>query len=137
MLLVTMITAGFCGLIFLALTARVVQRRVAGKVLIGDGGDAQLLERIRAHANFAEYVPITLILMAAVELAAGHGSVWLWSSGGLLIVGRIAHAIGMSRPAPNALRAIGALVSWALIAGLSLWALWLGFVPDSGPADFV
>jgi hypothetical protein len=41
-------------------------------------------------------------------------------------MGIIAHAIGMSRPSPNPLRAGGALISWGLILGLSLWALWLG-----------
>lgn len=137
MLLVTMITAGFCGLIFLALTWGVVARRVSGKIMIGDGGDARMLQRIRAHANFTEHVPLILILMAAVELAAGHGSPFLWGAGGLLVVARIAHAIGMVRPSPNPFRAFGALASWVLILGLSLWALWLGLVPAPGSTDFV
>ena len=49
----TLITAGLLGLVFLALTIRVVGRRVSGKIMIGDGGDSQMLERIRAHANFS------------------------------------------------------------------------------------
>jgi len=137
MLLVTMITAGLCGLIFLALTWGVVARRVSGKIMIGDGGDAQLLERIRAHANFTEHVPLILILLAVVELSAGHGSPFLWGAGGLLVMARIAHAIGMVRPSPNPFRAFGALASWLLILALSMWALWLGFVPSPGSTDFV
>ncbi|WP_439546197.1 MAPEG family protein [Sandarakinorhabdus sp.] len=137
MLLVTMITAGCCGLIFLGLTWGVVARRVSGKIMIGDGGDAQMLQRIRAHANFTEHVPLILILMAAVELASGHGSPLLWGAGGLLVVARIAHAIGMMRPSPNPFRAVGALASWLLILALSLWALWLGLAPRSGPTDFI
>jgi hypothetical protein len=137
MLLVTMITAGACGLIFLALTWGVVARRMSGKIMIGDGGDALMLQRIRAHANFAEHVPLILILMAAVELASGHGSMLLWGAGGLLVVARIAHGIGMVRPSPNPFRAFGALASWLLILGLSLWALWLGLVPAAGSPDFV
>ena len=122
----TLITAGLLGLVFLALTIRVVGRRVSGKIMIGDGGDSQMLERIRAHANFTEYVPLTLLLMAGIEIAAGHHAPWLWISGGLLVLARIAHAIGMSRPSPNPFRAGGALISWGLILGLSLWGLWLG-----------
>jgi uncharacterized membrane protein YecN with MAPEG domain len=74
----TLITAGLLGLVFLALTIRVVGRRVSGKIMIGDGGDSQMLERIRAHANFTEYVPLTLLLMAGIEIAAGHHAPWLW-----------------------------------------------------------
>ena len=133
----TLITAGLLGLIFLALTFRVVARRMSGKIMIGDGGDAQMLERIRAHANFTEHVPLTLILMGGIESTAGHHSPFLWGAGGLLVMARIAHAIGMSRPAPNPFRAAGALVSWLLIGGLSLWALWLGLAPPAAPHDFV
>lgn len=122
----TLITAGLLGLVFMGLTFRVVSRRVSGKIMLGDGGDQQMLERIRAHANFVEHVPFTLVLMAGIELTAGHHSPWLWLSGGLLVLARIAHAIGMSRPAPNPFRAAGALVSWLLILALSLWALYLG-----------
>ena len=134
---VTLITAGLLGLVFMVLTFRVVSRRVSGKIMLGDGGDAQMFERIRAHANFTEHVPFTLVLMAGIELARGHGSLWLWGAGGLLVIARIAHAIGMSRPSPNTFRAFGALASWGLILALSLWALWLGFVPAPGPHDFV
>lgn len=133
----TLITAGLLGLVFLALTFRVVARRMAGKIMIGDGGDAQMLERIRAHANFTEHVPLTLILMGGIEFTAGHHSPFLWAAGGLLVLARIAHAIGMSRPAPNPFRAAGALVSWLLIGALSLWALWLGLAPHPAPSDFV
>lgn len=133
----TLITAGLLGLVFMVLTFRVVSRRVSGKIMLGDGGDQQMLERMRAHANFAEHVPFTLVLMAGIELTGGHGSLWLWGAGGLLVLARIAHMIGMSRPAPNPFRAFGALASWGLILALSLWALWLGFVPPPSPHDFV
>lgn len=133
----TLITAGLLGLVFMVLTVRVVGRRMSGKIMIGDGGDQQMLERIRAHANFTEHVPLTLILMGGIELSIGHGSLWLWGAGAALVLARVAHAIGMSRPAPNPFRAAGALISWVLILGLSLWALWLALVPRAMPADFI
>ena len=75
--------------------------------------------------------------MAGIELASGHGSPWLWLAGALLVVARIAHAIGMSRPSPNPFRAGGALISWGLILALSLWALWLGLMPQPLHQNFV
>lgn len=133
----TLITAGLLGLVFMVLTIRVVARRAGQKIMIGDGGDADMLERIRAHANFTEHVPLTLILMGGIELSTGHGSLWLWGTGAALVLARIAHAIGMSRPSPNVFRAVGALASWVIILGLSLWALWLGVMPPPAPHDFV
>jgi uncharacterized membrane protein YecN with MAPEG domain len=134
---VTLITAGCLGLIFFVLSLRVVQKRLAGMVAFGDGGDQVLLERIRAHGNFAEHVPFLLLLMAGIELASGHGSLLLWGCGGLLILARIAHAIGMSRPSPNLFRSVGVVLTWLLLIGLSLWALWLSLAPSPGSTDFI
>jgi uncharacterized protein len=133
----TLITAGALGIVYFILCLRVVLRRFPGRISMGDGGDQDLQERIRAHANFAEYVPILLILMAGIELTAGHHSPYLWGSGGLLVLARIAHAIGMSRPSPNMFRAFGWMASWGLILAFSLWALWLGLMPQTAPGDFI
>lgn len=83
------------AVIFLVLWASVVKARVATKVSLGDGGDADLLERIRRHGNFIEWVPMVLILMLLAE-AAGADSIALHSAGGLLVVGRICHPFGMN-----------------------------------------
>jgi uncharacterized protein len=134
----TLLTAGALGLVFFVLSLRVVQRRLSGMVSLGDGGDAVLLERIRAHANFAEHVPFLLVLMAGIELSAGHHSPWLWGAGGTMVLARIAHAIGISRPSPNAFRSVGVALTLLLLLGLSLWALWLGLGLGAGvKPDFV
>lgn len=139
MLLVTLLTGGMLGLLFFLLSLRVVQKRLAGMVAFGDGGDQALLERVRAHGNFSEYVPFLLILMASIESSIGHGSMWLWASGGVLVIARIAHVIGISRPSPNLFRSAGVVLTWLLLVGLSLWALGLGFglVSPAGPQDYV
>ena len=77
-----------------------------------------LLRRARAHANFAEYVPLALVLMALVELQ--EGSTWtLHLIGALIIAGRLIHAFGISREPENGrLRVFGiALTLAALITG--------------------
>jgi len=42
-------------------------RRIA-KISIGDGGDESFLRAIRMQANFSEYAPLTLVLLAFVDI---------------------------------------------------------------------
>lgn len=81
-------------LIFLILFFRVSARRADLKVSIGDGGDAILHERIRQHGNFIEWVPLGLILMALAEASAAN-SIALHCAGGLLVLGRVLHPLGL------------------------------------------
>jgi uncharacterized protein len=83
--------------------------RSTEKIGIGDGGNDLLVRRMRAHANFIEQTPLTLLLIALVELA-GKGGVWLAPAGALFIIGRVAHGIGMDGNF-NAGRPIGMLTS--------------------------
>ena len=123
MLPATTITAALLGLIYLALSYRVSQVRLSDKVSMGDGGNETLIARMRAHANFAEYVPLILILMALIELARGAGAgFWLWLAGAAIVIGRLLHAWGMALPAPNKPRIGGTLLTWTTLALLSLWA---------------
>lgn len=67
------ITTGYAALLallLLALSMRVVDGRRRFGVNLGDGGNAAMQRRIRAHANFIEYVPLLLILLALLEAAA-------------------------------------------------------------------
>lgn len=130
----TLTIAAACAAINIWLALRVSQRRIKGKVMIGDGGDAPLLAAVRAHANFVEYAPFVLILLAGIELAGGS-TTWLWVAGAVFVVARVAHGLGMDRPAPNPLRAGGIAATWIVMAGLAIWALVLvygGDTPASG-----
>ncbi|QEE38376.1 MULTISPECIES: MAPEG family protein [unclassified Methylobacterium] len=111
--------AALLALVYLGLSGWVMGSRVSDNVLLGDGGDASLLKRVRTHANFSEYVPLALILVALLEAGGGgHGLVQ-----GLLIallVGRILHPIGMfaapNTPRQFACRGGGILLTMATIA---------------------
>ena len=112
MMHITLIYGGLLGLLFLLLSFWVVKRRAQFKVMIGEGEAPEMLSAIRAHGNFAEYVPLTLLLMALCELA-GVGALWLHLGGALLLVGRILHAIGIQSPkAPNTPRLFAPLFFW-------------------------
>ncbi len=130
---VTLGTAGILGLLYIYLSARVTMARAKTSVSVGDGSqgavllgneaDASPLQiACRSHANFAEYVPLALILLGGIEAAgASHGFCLLLAL--LLIAGRIAHPVGMARKAPNPFRAGGAILTWVVITLASLDAL--------------
>ena len=66
-LTLTPIYAGILTLIYIALSIRVIAGRRAAKARIGDGGDILLQRRLRVHANFAEYIPLALLLMLGLD----------------------------------------------------------------------
>ena len=121
-LTITLTIAGAAALLNLWLGIRVSQLRLRDKVSVGDGGNPAVAARMRAHANFVEYTPFFLILLALVELARGSET-WLWAVGILFVLGRLMHPFGMDRPAPNALRMGGTIVTWVTLIGLAIYAL--------------
>jgi uncharacterized protein len=110
--------AALLALLYLGLSGWVMAGRLSGNILHGDGGDADLQKRIRSQANFGEYVPIALILIALLEArGAGHGTIQALLLA--LLVGRLLHPFGMLAP-PNsprqfACRGGGILLTFATI----------------------
>ncbi|RJF93870.1 MAPEG family protein [Sphingomonas cavernae] len=131
---ITLLYAAILAIINLWLSWRAGKIRVADKIMIGDGGNELLRARMRAHANFSEYVPLALILMGLIEVHAG-AALGLWVLGGLLAVARLAHPFGMERPAPNALRGGGILVTYLVTIALIVWAIYVVFTPAGQPID--
>ncbi len=80
--------------IFLILWFRVTSMRSGLGQSIGDGGNPQLLLRIRHHGNFTEWTCFVLILMILAE-GIGAPALYLHISGALLLIGRIAHPFGL------------------------------------------
>ena len=80
--------------IFLVLWFRVSSMRGTMNLSFGDNGNMQLLQRIRQHGNFVEWTCFVLILMILAE-GMGAPAIYLHISGGLLLLGRIAHPFGL------------------------------------------
>lgn len=110
--------------IYLANRVSTMRRKV--KVGIGIGGDKELETAVRIHANNAEFVPLALVMLLIAELSGGH-SAFLHALGGTLLVGRMLHAYGLPRKAPNAPRFIGTAVTWTTIVVTSVWVLVMRF----------
>ena len=124
---ITLTAAGAAALINLWLAIRVGQVRTKEKVMIGDGGNENVIRRMRAHANFTEFTPFILILIGAIELATGT-STWLWAVSSLYLVGRLLHAFGMDGFMPG--RMIGTIVSMVSLLGLGGYAIYLAHTSD-------
>ena len=92
---ISMLTAGLLGILLILLSGYVIAGRVKFKIDLGDGDKPAMQQRIRAQANFVEYVPMALILLMLVEYAA-IGPRWLtMAMGAALVLGRVLHAQGL------------------------------------------
>jgi uncharacterized protein len=92
---VSAIVAALLGLLAVLLAVRVILGRVRFAVNAGDGGHAELAQRIRAHSNLAEHVPLVLLLLAFAE-ASGAARWAIVTLGAVLLVARLASAWGLS-----------------------------------------
>jgi uncharacterized membrane protein YecN with MAPEG domain len=92
---VTALYAGLLTTLYLALAGRVIRFRRSRRIDLGDGGDCLFRRYLRGHANFAEYVPLGLVLLLLLEQGGWPG--WLLHALGLtLVAGRLAHAWSFS-----------------------------------------
>lgn len=118
---------GLLGLLLFALTLSVSEARHRTKTAIGDGGDEVLRRRIRAHGNFVEYVPLSLLLLALCE-HLGMGSLFVHILGLVLLISRIAHAHGISQPRePLAFRMLGTTGTLIVLIITALYCIWAFF----------
>lgn len=114
---------GLLALLFIVLSFRCVLLRRSQKIALGDGDNKLLRRRMRVQANFAEYVPIALILIALLE-SVGTVEFILHALGGSLLFARILHAVGMSRePDIMFLRVAGTVITYTVIGFAAVWSL--------------
>lgn len=116
---VTLVTSGLLAILLFFLAAYVIAGRVKFKLDLGDGGNAAMRQRIRAQANFVEYVPLALVLLLLVEKES-IGPRWLAAAiGATLVAARVWHAQGLlSKEGVSAGRFMGTnLTGLALLAG--------------------
>ena len=99
------ITAGYLAvlaLLYVALSVQVARLRQRHKAAFSDGGSIELRSAIRAHAHFAEYVPITALMVAMLEMA-GASPLRVHLLMAALLLARLLHPLGMYAK-PNTLQ---------------------------------
>ena len=121
----TMLFAALHALMLMALTAQVSRWRGKTQVGLGAGESRELARWIRVHGNFIEYVPLTLLLLALLEIA-GAGRQWIFTGGVLLLLGRVLHAWGLGRHAgTSAGRFLGMVLTMGVLGSAAVAALWI------------
>lgn len=121
---ITALYAGILTLIFGYLGFQVGSMRGRTGVSILYGDDMVLAEKVRRHANFAENVPLALILMAILELN-GSSALLLHGLGIALVVARIAHPLGLHHDnMRHPLRSVGAGLTFLVMAVAAIVAIW-------------
>jgi len=118
----TLSLAAAAAIINLWLGIRIGQLRHQHGVSIGDGGNEQLQRRMRAQLNFAEHVPVVLVLLGLIE-ASGKGGQWLAPLGAVYMLGRVAHALGMDGGSLEKGRMVGTLLNMLITLGLAVVAV--------------
>jgi uncharacterized membrane protein YecN with MAPEG domain len=92
--MVTALYAAFLAALMIWLSIEVIKQRRKAQVKYADGGVDALTIARSAHGNAVDYVPITLLLMAMVEI--NGASPWmLHLCGVLFVIGRLLHAKGI------------------------------------------
>ena len=119
MLVITPFYAALLSLFFIILSFNVIRNRWRYRQSLGAGKEAQMERSIRAHGNFAEYVPLVLLMMAFLEMGK-ESTMTLHFFGIALIIGRLSHAVGIGLQAPNALRIVGMTATFTCLIGTSI-----------------
>ena len=111
-------------LVFVVLSIRTLRLRRRLRIAIGDGGDISMLRAIRAHGNFAEYAPFGLLLIFACE-SSGASRILVHALGLILLVGRLIHAIGVSKAAETfGFRVAGMALTFSCYLVAAAYLLW-------------
>lgn len=131
MLQITALYAGILTVFALVLSGMAggFRGKTGISILHGDPHNLELAQRVRVHQNFLEYVPMAIILMGIIEINGGSTS-FLHVFGVVLIVSRIAHAVGlkhdnMAHPG----RVIGAGGTFLMSLVAAVYAVWMVVKP--------
>ena len=115
--------AGLNLILMLALSVRVVRTRRAQQIGLGHGESPELERAIRTFGNASEYVPAALaalVLLAVLDVSPGL----IHALGLTFTVGRVAHAIGLSRSGGASLgRTVGVIATWLVYLTAAVFLL--------------
>lgn len=125
--MITAIYAAILAVMYVVLALAVVRQRFKLRVGLGDGQQPELIKAIRIHGNFAEYVPLLLVIMLIAEQQ--QAAAWqLHLLGALTLGGRLLHLTGLSRTSGTSIprflgmiSTFGALLCGAVFLLIKAW----------------
>ena len=122
--MITTIYAGLLALLYVALTVYVIEGRYKYKIGLGDGGNPAMSRRIRIHGNFAEYVPLGVLLLFLVDYVQTTPFL-VHVLGLMLLIGRIFHLWGICRSDRISLgRTAGMILTILMIIFCAIILIW-------------
>jgi len=95
-MVITPFYAAVLAVLFVGLGVRTLLLRRSLNIAVGDAGNQRMLRAMRVHSNFAEYVPLSLLLIYLVEMREAQ-SLLVHMLCLCLLVGRASHAFGVSQ----------------------------------------
>lgn len=117
---ITPFYSGIFALFFVALSVRTLLLRRKFGIAIGSTNQPLLERASRVHSNFAEYVPMALLLIYFLELKM-PSNVWIHFVCIALLIGRTCHAYGVSQVQEKLIyRVIGMALTFMVIISTSV-----------------
>ena len=117
------IYAALLAMLFVLLSVRTIRARRSLRIGLGHADSPVMLRAVRVHANFAEYVPLALILIFLVESSCANAWV-VHALGAALLLGRTAHAYGVSQPKEDfRFRVFGMSVTFTVLVSSAIYLL--------------
>ena len=117
--------AAFLAIFFVVHSIRTIRQRRKLKIGLGDAGNKDMQRAMRVHANFAEYVPLCLLMIYLVE----QSGVYAWFVHALclgLLVGRLSHAYGVSQQRENfRFRIAGMSLTFTVLIACAAHFIWM------------
>ena len=112
--------SGLLILLLVVLSVRVVLGRQKHRVALGDGGNDDMVLRGRIFGNASEYIPVGIAALAVLTLL-GMPAYTVHAVGGVLFLGRVLHASGLTAGKPTPGRLLGMVLTYlALIAAAGM-----------------
>jgi len=112
--------AAIFAVLFFLLSVRTLRLRRSLQIPVGDAGNPKTLRAMRVHSNFAEYVPLTLLLVSMPESVGGaRASIHILCL--TLLCGRLCHAYGVSQISEKfGYRVVGMALTFTALMGAAL-----------------
>ena len=135
---ITLCTISVLAIVYAFLSVAVGRQRGMANISLGLGPEASvaigqehtassLLIAIRRHAQFAEYVPISILLLLLREMSHAN-RIALVVLAAMLMASRLTMVLGLGRNTPNPLRTAGNLLQWGMIMASSIYGLSLALL---------
>lgn len=123
--MITSLYAGILACLFFKLSLDTIAARRKHQISLGHGPNNEIAAIVSAHANFAAYVPLLVLLLFSVESAEAIDAMVLHFIGVMAVTGRLLHYLAFrAEKMQFKARVAGMhLTLWPLLilAGLNIW----------------